>query len=854
MTINNSQLTIHNLLFLGSLLLLAACANPPQTPLTPPTPIAQLTATPAAPTPTLLPGLPTSTPTPLISPTPTPTIPPTPTPVPAERLDTAATELAEGDFAAAATELELGLQQPELLTAVQQSGGLYQLGQAYFADGRYLEAAAVFADLAGRDDAPGETRFWLARALDAQSRWQEAIEQYRLYLEANPEMAAYVQPRIAANWLALGDGTAAAAALAAALEAPAHRLTQIASRRQLADLYLADGRPADAILQYDAIREAAQTEFAKGEMTYLAGQAMLAAGDVEGAYGRFQTGVRQYPRAYQSYLGLALLVDAGQPVDSFQRGLVDFYADVYEPAIAAFQQYLAEEPDDHRPDAHLFLAWSYEALGSQQAALAELQALADLEAETAVIEEAKLWAWAGETETAVQTYRRYLEQFPDSADAPFAAWQAAALTEQMGDTETAVALYQSLADNYPEHEDAPEALFRAGFLANEMRDVETAVFLWQQAVKRYPQSEYGAAAIVWLLRTLPTHTTPTVAATATAVAATTITPTGDITSTTPITNHANVAEGASFTRAEIEEMAAAQTNVTYYALHARDIVDGIPPFPPVPDFNLPGIDDGRDDAEAWLKGWLGVDAAENIGELSPELAADLRLIIGQKLWRAGLLESAKRELENLRRSTYDHPLSSYQLALYFRDLGLYRSSILAANRVIALSGQTIFDVPLFLARLAYPVYYADLILPLAEQYGYDPVLQFALVRQESLFENFARSGAAAQGLAQVIPDTGAYIAQQLGWPDYINDDLYKPYVGLAFGAFYLDQQLRLFDDMTAAALAAYNAGPGNAARWYERAGDDHDLFVEMVNFSETRLYVERIYTGYVIYRALYGDA
>jgi soluble lytic murein transglycosylase len=192
------------------------------------------------------------------------------------------------------------------------------------------------------------------------------------------------------------------------------------------------------------------------------------------------------------------------------------------------------------------------------------------------------------------------------------------------------------------------------------------------------------------------------------------------------------------------------------------------------------------------------------------------------------------------------------LALFFRDLGLYRSSIIAADTVLRLSGQTVFDAPRFIGRLTYPVYYGDLILSLAAQYEYDPLLQFALVRQESLFESFARSGAAAQGLSQVIPDTGAYIAQKLNWPDYENADLYKPYVGLNFGAFYLDQQLESFDGFVAAALAAYNAGPGNAARWYEQTGADHDLYVETVTFGETRLYIERIYSGHVIYTYLYA--
>jgi soluble lytic murein transglycosylase len=77
-------------------------------------------------------------------------------------------------------------------------------------------------------------------------------------------------------------------------------------------------------------------------------------------------------------------------------------------------------------------------------------------------------------------------------------------------------------------------------------------------------------------------------------------------------------------------------------------------------------------------------------------------------------------------------------------------------------------------------------------------------------------------------------------------------VGLAFGAYYLDQQLDAFDGHIHAALSAYNAGPGNAANWYEQAGDDYDLYVETVNFAETRLYIERIYVGHVIYRFLYG--
>ena len=63
----------------------------------------------------------------------------------------------------------------------------------------------------------------------------------------------------------------------------------------------------------------------------------------------------------------------------------------------------------------------------------------------------------------------------------------------------------------------------------------------------------------------------------------------------------------------------------------------------------------------------------------------------------------------------------------------------------------------------------------------------------------------------------------------------------------------VFDGFVPAALSAYNAGPGNAARWFKQVPDDLDGYLEVVNFAETRLYIERIYIGHVIYRHLYSD-
>jgi soluble lytic murein transglycosylase len=517
----------------------------------------------------------------------------------------------------------------------------------------------------------------------------------------------------------------------------------------------------------------------------------------------------------------------------FQRGLVDYYADAYEPAVTAFNSYIALNPI-HREDVHLFLAWSYEGLGNVPAALTEMDNYieanepgpapavevdddqapsGDLTAVAqGLIERAKLQARAGLLPQAVESYQAYLQRFPAGSEAPFAAWWAASLTRRSGSTSQAIERFVAMAEAYPNHEDADEALFLAGYLSREAGDSAGAIAYWKRTAETYPSQMYGGAALLWLLKTLPEE------------------------------------EAEPY-----RQQAAGLTGTGYFTLRAVHEAQGLAPFAPADRLDL-DIDHTAEQAEAeeWLRTWLQVEPGVNISSLSAALAGDGRLVRGEKLWRLGQYEAAKRELEAARQAYAGDALHTYQLALFFRDLGLYRSSILAAETVMNRARVNAFSSPRFLARLAYPIYFADLITAEAERYGYDPLLQFALIRQESLYESFATSTAVAQGLSQVIPDTGAYIAGQLAWPDFQNEDLYRPYVGIAFGAYYLAQQLEVFDGYIPAALSAYNAGPGNAARWYAQVPDDLDRYHEAVNFAETRLYIERIYTGQSIYRYLYG--
>jgi soluble lytic murein transglycosylase len=255
-----------------------------------------------------------------------------------------------------------------------------------------------------------------------------------------------------------------------------------------------------------------------------------------------------------------------------------------------------------------------------------------------------------------------------------------------------------------------------------------------------------------------------------------------------------------------------------------------------------------------------VDGDDDPDSSAAAIEEDLRFLRGEALWAVSLLDEARGEMDALRRERLTDPMALYQLAVALRERGLYRLSILCARRLIQLSpaeavstSESVGQAPLFLQRLTYPTYFDDLVMSEAQANGFDPLLLFALIWQESLFQGQATSHAGAQGLTQVIPPTGEWIALQMRWPDYQPEHLYRPYLNVKFGAWYLARQLKDFENNLFAALAAYNGGPGNARRWLELVGDgDEDLFVESISNAETRRYVEKVYEHYARYRELYG--
>jgi soluble lytic murein transglycosylase len=759
-----------------------------------------------------------------------PSATPSPTPPPMDRFASGRQAQTNGDYTRAIVEYQALLQDPGTPAAEAREARL-RLGQCQILSGDYKAAVATLSDLVQAHPDAAETPvayFYLAQAYEGLEAWDEAIAAYRRYLEARDVIADKVYELIGNIALKKEDWKGALEAYQAGLAAAGDSGSAVYLRERIAEVYLRMKEHQKAIAQYDAILSVARIPAYRARILRLAGLAYVDWGHNEEGYARFKEAVALYPATYDAYLALVELVNAGVVVDEYQRGIVDYFAGAYDPAIRAFQRYLSSAVKAYRGDAYYYLALSYQKSGNYNLAINNFQTLiaqypGHRHWGDAWLEEAKSYALAGKVEQAVALCRELVSKQPDHPQAPSALWQAGQLLEENGDLATAAELYAELSQRYPQDTAAPAALLRAGLARYRLKAYDAAAQAWQRVIAGYPESEAYPAALFWLGKAL-------------------------------------LASGDEEAAQSTWRKAMAEAPLNFYGLRAALMLSSTttsatPPAAIIdPPAAAPPANDAlaRSQAEAWLRTWITSTVEGPYSALLPELEQSAAFRRAEELRAVGLRTEALEEYETVRDAWIEDLPTLYAMALAFGDRGASRLSIGCAERLIRLSPTGPARAPIYLQRLAYPTYFSDLVISEARAQKLDPMLLYALIRQESLFEPSAGSRAGARGLMQVIPDTGDYVAGLTGWDEYSHEDLWKPYVNVFFGAWYFAKMLKMFDGNLFAALAAYNAGPGNAIRWYQAVPDDVDLLIEAIDLKETRYYVETVYEQYAMYTAIYS--
>jgi peptidoglycan lytic transglycosylase len=768
------------------------------------------TSTPAAPPP------PTGTATPL----PLPTIPPL------TRIQSGEQALFYGDYETARTEFESAYREGG--SDQVKAAALWGLGRTNYADGRASDALAALGSILTQfpDSAFIPYANFLSGKINYElKRYPQAVANLDVYLKMRPGVLdAYAQEMRGDALFDNGSFAEALEAYNAAIGAP-----QIGDPTQLeikaAGTRTKVGDYGTAISTYADIFTRTESDYVKAQMDYLTGLAQKDLGQTDLAYQAFQHAVANYPLSYYSYLSLVELVGAGVPVSDLERGLVDYFADQYDVALAAFERYISDGLDTDGT-ALYYRALTLRDLQRYEDAISALTSFikdhpdhprwADAWGDKAYIQ----WYYTGDYRSGAQTYLDFVAAAPTDPQAVDYLMSAARTLERDNRLEEAAQVWQRVADEYPDSTQTSLALFLAGIVQYRRADYQAALPIFQRSLLLSTEKEDQARAYLWIGKTQDQLGDETAKSTAWQQAQA-IDPTG------------------------------------YYSERARDLLIGRSPFEAPPSYNIDvELEAERADAAAWVRVTFGLPADTDLSGLGP-LAGDLRIVRGTEFWELGLYDEARLEFEVLRESVSVSPENSFRLANYLLDLGLYRSAIFAARQVLTLAGldehATSLGAPPYFNHIRYGTYYADLIVPDAQAENYNPLFLFSVVRQESLFEGFVRSTAGARGLMQIVPSTGASIARSVGWPvDFDPEDLYRPFVSLRLGTDYLASNQKQLDGDIYAALAAYNGGPGNAAAWKELAPDDPDLFLEVVRFQETRDYIRMIYEIYTIYRTLYS--
>jgi len=156
---------------------------------------------------------------------------------------------------------------------------------------------------------------------------------------------------------------------------------------------------------------------------------------------------------------------------------------------------------------------------------------------------------------------------------------------------------------------------------------------------------------------------------------------------------------------------------------------------------------------------------------------------------------------------------------------------------------------LFDSKKDYPLAYEDLIARYSDDYGLDPHLVAAIINVESGFDPEAVSRVGAQGLMQIMPETGEWIAGKLSVESPPN--LFDPETNISMGAWYLGFLEERFGHDRDLVLAAYNAGHGRVAEWLEDPQYSDGAVLTSIPYEETEDYVKKVNHAYEKYKEYY---
>lgn len=718
-----------------------------------------------------------------------------------------------------------------------KAAALLGMGKAYYTSRNYTSAIDAFNRLLGQfpeTDSAADAYFLLGESLFDTGEYLQAANAYARFAEMNPGALDDIARTYQGNAAFSGDDyNQAILAYQAALQATPPG-NSIYLNLQIGKSYAALEDYSTAIQYYTAVYDAAGEDYSRSTANLLAGQTYLELGLKDKAYTRFMESVINFPKPYDSYTALSILINEGFQVNDFMRGIVEYHAGVYDKAIQSFERYIASTPVDLDGSIYYYLGLCYYYQENFEKAIENYNYLItnfpghplwDL-----TWEELAFTYWnydpgdqypdIGDFEKSAQIRLDFVTRAPLSDYANEFLFIAGRTMEINGQIEAAAQIWQRMMDEYPSAEMSYRGLFLAGISYFRLEQYEEALNLFQRYLVLGASPADKAKAYLWI-------------------------------------GKAFLALGKEKEAKNAWELAENADPTNYYSIRAAELLDGIEMFNIEESIDL-GYDLSFEKAEAdsWLRTTFSIPTETDLDDMG-ELSANPRTKRISQLSNLGLFSEAIQEAELLRTELQGNALNSYRLMNFLVEKHLYQSAIYTCRGILDLAGMddlSSLTAPIYFTHIRFGAYFRDLIVSSANENDLPILILYSLIRQESMFNPYIGSTAGALGLMQLIPSTALDNVRLLGYPeDFETADLFMGRINITLGAYHLYRMYYdKFSENMQQALAAYNAGEGNVNIWKTLAYSDPDLFLEVLRAQETQDYLMHITEFLNIYQLIYS--
>jgi len=153
----------------------------------------------------------------------------------------------------------------------------------------------------------------------------------------------------------------------------------------------------------------------------------------------------------------------------------------------------------------------------------------------------------------------------------------------------------------------------------------------------------------------------------------------------------------------------------------------------------------------------------------------------------------------------------------------------------------------------FQIEYKDSINKYCKEFDVDKYLVYAMIKQESNFNNQAIFSAKARGLMQLTEDTFNWLKPQLGESSTTYDDLFDADTNIRYGVFFISILQKSFSEQNTV-VAAYNAGMNITTEWLQDSNYSNDgATLNNIPYKETANYVDIVDYNYKKYLEIYKD-